>query len=29
MAALTSDKKLNSKLGWFPFPAVDGRPGRP
>jgi raffinose/stachyose/melibiose transport system substrate-binding protein len=29
MAALTSDKKLNSKLGWFPFPAVDGGAGDP
>jgi raffinose/stachyose/melibiose transport system substrate-binding protein len=27
MAALTSDKKLNSKLGWFPFPAVEGGQG--
>ncbi len=29
MAALTSDKKLNSKLGWFPFPAVAGGQGDP
>jgi len=29
MAALTSDKKLNSKLGWFPFPAVEGGQGDP
>jgi raffinose/stachyose/melibiose transport system substrate-binding protein len=29
MAPLTSDKKLNSKLGWFPFPAVDGGAGDP
>jgi raffinose/stachyose/melibiose transport system substrate-binding protein len=29
MAALTSDKKLNSKLGWFPFPAVEGGAGDP
>jgi raffinose/stachyose/melibiose transport system substrate-binding protein len=29
MAPLTSDKKLNSKLGWFPFPAVEGGQGDP
>jgi raffinose/stachyose/melibiose transport system substrate-binding protein len=29
MAALTSDKKLNAKLGWFPFPAVEGGAGDP
>jgi raffinose/stachyose/melibiose transport system substrate-binding protein len=29
MAALTSDKKLNDKLGWFPFPTVPGGKGDP
>jgi raffinose/stachyose/melibiose transport system substrate-binding protein len=29
MAPLTSDKKLNSKLGWFPFPSVEGGQGDP
>jgi raffinose/stachyose/melibiose transport system substrate-binding protein len=29
MVALTTDKKLNSKLGWFPFPAVTGGKGDP
>ena len=29
MAPLTSDKKLNSKLGWFPFPAITGGAGAP
>ncbi|MEV4316233.1 extracellular solute-binding protein [Actinocrispum sp. NPDC049592] len=29
MAALTSDKDLSSKLGWFPFPAVSGGKGDP
>ena len=27
MAPLTSDKKLNSELGWFPFPAIAGGAG--
>ena len=27
MSALTDDKKLRSKLGWFPFPAVEGAAG--
>ena len=27
--ALTSDKNIVSKLGWFPFPAVPGGPGDP
>jgi raffinose/stachyose/melibiose transport system substrate-binding protein len=27
MAPLTSDKKLNSELGWFPFPAITGGAG--
>ena len=29
MAPLTSNKNLNSKLGWFPFPSVPGGAGRP
>jgi raffinose/stachyose/melibiose transport system substrate-binding protein len=29
MAALTSDKQLNAKLGWFPFPSVAGGQGDP
>ncbi len=29
MAALSTDKTLNSKLGWFPFPAVTGGAGAP
>lgn len=29
MAALTSNKKLNSQLGWFPFPSVPGGAGTP
>ncbi|UJW29353.1 ABC transporter substrate-binding protein [Saccharothrix sp. AJ9571] len=29
MASLTSDKDLNSKLGWFPFPTVTGGAGAP
>ena len=29
MSALSSDKKLNAKLGWFPFPAVSGGKGDP
>jgi raffinose/stachyose/melibiose transport system substrate-binding protein len=29
MAALTTDKNLNAKLGWFPFPAVTGGAGDP
>ncbi|MBN6041945.1 ABC transporter substrate-binding protein [Amycolatopsis sp. 195334CR] len=29
MASLTSDKDLNSKLGWFPFPSVAGGAGAP
>src|SRR5262249_41355621 len=29
MAPLTSNKKLNSDLGWFPFPAVAGGAGSP
>jgi raffinose/stachyose/melibiose transport system substrate-binding protein len=29
MAALTPDKNLNSKLGWFPFPSVPGGAGTP
>ncbi len=29
MAPLTSDKGLNSELGWFPFPAVSGGAGDP
>src|SRR5580692_9225992 len=29
MAPLTSDKKLNSELGWFPFPAITGGAGSP
>ena len=29
MTALTDDKKLRSKLGWFPFPAVEGAAGDP
>src|SRR5215469_4347794 len=29
MAALSTDKTLNSKLGWFPFPAVTGGAGTP
>jgi len=29
MTALTDDKKLRSKLGWFPFPAVEGGQGDP
>jgi raffinose/stachyose/melibiose transport system substrate-binding protein len=29
MAPLTSDKNLNSQLGWFPFPAVTGGAGDP
>jgi raffinose/stachyose/melibiose transport system substrate-binding protein len=29
MAALTKDKSLNSKLGWFAFPAVNGGKGDP
>jgi raffinose/stachyose/melibiose transport system substrate-binding protein len=29
MAALTKDKDLNSKLGWFAFPAVAGGAGDP
>jgi raffinose/stachyose/melibiose transport system substrate-binding protein len=29
MSALTQDKSLNSKLGWFPFPSVPGAPGSP
>ena len=28
MTPLTSDKTLNSKLGWFPFPAIAGAPRR-
>ena len=27
MAPLTSNKKINSELGWFPFPSVPGAPG--
>lgn len=27
MAPLTSNKSLNSQLGWFPFPAMPGAPG--
>jgi raffinose/stachyose/melibiose transport system substrate-binding protein len=26
-SALSSDKTLNTKLGWFPFPSVPGAPG--
>jgi raffinose/stachyose/melibiose transport system substrate-binding protein len=29
MTPLTSDKTLNSKLGWFPFPAIAGGAGAP
>jgi raffinose/stachyose/melibiose transport system substrate-binding protein len=29
MAALTTDKNLNSELGWFPFPTVAGGAGDP
>jgi raffinose/stachyose/melibiose transport system substrate-binding protein len=29
MAALSTDKTLNSKIGWFPFPAVTGGAGAP
>jgi raffinose/stachyose/melibiose transport system substrate-binding protein len=29
MSALTTDKDLKSKLGWFPFPAVAGGAGDP
>jgi len=29
MSALTTDKSLNSQLGWFPFPAVSGGAGDP
>jgi raffinose/stachyose/melibiose transport system substrate-binding protein len=29
MSALSTDKSLNTKLGWFPFPAVTGAPGAP
>ncbi|EWM17134.1 extracellular solute-binding protein [Kutzneria sp. 744] len=29
MAALTEDKDFASKLGWFPFPSVDGGAGDP
>ena len=29
MSALSTDKTLNSKLGWFPFPAVTGGAGAP
>ena len=29
MSALSTDKSLNSKLGWFPFPAVTGGAGAP
>lgn len=29
MRALTEDKELDSKLGWFPFPAVTGGEGDP
>jgi raffinose/stachyose/melibiose transport system substrate-binding protein len=29
MASLTPDKKLNDKLGWFPFPTVPGGKGDP
>jgi raffinose/stachyose/melibiose transport system substrate-binding protein len=29
MAPLTSDKQLNDKLGWFPFPTVPGGKGDP
>jgi raffinose/stachyose/melibiose transport system substrate-binding protein len=29
MASLTQDKQLNSKLGWFPFPTVNGGHGDP
>jgi raffinose/stachyose/melibiose transport system substrate-binding protein len=28
-ASLTSDKNVNAKLGWFPFPAVTGGAGDP
>jgi raffinose/stachyose/melibiose transport system substrate-binding protein len=29
MSALSTDQSLNTKLGWFPFPAVTGGPGAP
>ncbi|HVV19332.1 MAG TPA: extracellular solute-binding protein [Pseudonocardiaceae bacterium] len=29
MATLTNDKKLTSKMGWFPFPSVNGGKGDP
>ncbi|HEX3788962.1 MAG TPA: extracellular solute-binding protein [Pseudonocardiaceae bacterium] len=29
MSALTSDKDLTSKMGWFPFPAIAGGQGNP
>lgn len=29
MASLTDDKDLPSKIGWFPFPAIDGGKGDP
>jgi raffinose/stachyose/melibiose transport system substrate-binding protein len=29
MQALATDKSFQSKLGWFPFPAVSGAPGDP
>jgi raffinose/stachyose/melibiose transport system substrate-binding protein len=29
MAAKTKDKKFTSKLGWFPFPTVEGGAGKP
>src|SRR5207244_8784123 len=29
MAALSTDKTLGTKLGWFPFPAVTGGAGAP
>ena len=29
MASLTDDKDLASKMGWFPFPAIDGGKGDP
>src|SRR5216683_2713841 len=29
MTPLTSDKNLNSQLGWFPFPSVPGGAGSP
>jgi raffinose/stachyose/melibiose transport system substrate-binding protein len=29
MAALSTDKTLNSKIGWFPFPSIPGGAGAP